>query len=56
MTAVTQGDGVLIITARSPASTANCPRCEECSQRIRRYDTRRSLLMPRNWSAWSWWV
>jgi transposase len=46
MTAVTQGDGVLMITAHSTAPTANCPRCGECSQRIHSYYTRRPRDLP----------
>jgi transposase len=46
MTAVTQSDGVLTISAHSTAPTASCPRCGKSSQRIHSYYTRRPRDLP----------
>ena len=46
MTAVTQSDRVLTITAHATAPTARCPRCGESSQRIHSYYTRRPRDLP----------
>jgi transposase len=46
MTAVSQSDRVLTITARTTAPTASCPRCGEASPRIHSYYTRRPRDLP----------
>jgi transposase len=52
ITAVSQSDHVLTITARSTAPTASCPRCGESSQRIHNYYTRH----PRDLPLWEYTV
>src|SRR5882724_2397545 len=46
MTAVTQRDRVVTMTAHTTAPTASCPRCGIASRRIHRYDTRRPRDLP----------
>jgi transposase len=46
MTAVSQSDGVLTITAHATAPTASCPRCGISSQRIHSYYTRHPRDLP----------
>jgi transposase len=46
MTAVSQSDRVLTITAYATAPTARCPRCGSSSQRIHSYYTRRPRDLP----------
>jgi hypothetical protein len=46
ITAVSQSDHVLTITAHTTASTATCPRCGLSSRRIHSYSTRRPRDLP----------
>lgn len=52
ITAVSQSDCVLTITAHTTTPTASCPRCGESSQRIHSYYTRR----PRDLPLWEYTV
>lgn len=47
ITAVSQSDHVLTITAHTPAPTVSCPRCGVCSRRLPSYYIRRPRDLPR---------